>query len=90
MGAAPVPLRATFRVPDGTLLGTTSCAVRAPAAAGLKVTVTVQLAAGARVAPLQVLAGAAAAGTKSAALAPLEDTVPTVTGLPPVLVTVTF
>jgi hypothetical protein len=85
-----VPLRATFRVPGGTLFGTTSWAVRAPAAAGLKVTLTVQVAAGARVAPLQVLAGAVVAGMKSAALAPAVETVPTTTGLPPVLVMVTF
>jgi len=85
-----VPFSAMFRVPGGTLFGTTSWAVLVPAAAGLKVTLTVQVAAGARVAPLQVLAGAAAARRKSAALAPVVDTVPTVTGLPPVLVTVTF
>jgi hypothetical protein len=56
----------------------------------LKLTLTVQVAAGARVAPLQVLAGAVAASMKSAALAPEAETVPTTTGLPPVLVTVTF
>ena len=37
---------------------------------------------------MQVLPGAVAAGAKSAALSPEVDTVPTVTGRPPVLITV--
>ena len=45
MAAAPVPVRATVRLPPERLLATVKVPVRLPVVVGLKVTFTVQLAA---------------------------------------------
>jgi hypothetical protein len=84
-GTAPVPLSVTLRGPPGSLLDTTTDPLTGPLAAGAKLTVNAQLAAGANVTPVHG-AVTESATKKTGVVAAAE---PMVRGLSPLLVTVT-